>query len=156
MPSNDYTQIKFDTTGLEKIITGLKQNIALHVGVLGNNDSRSSGASNATIGAKHEFGIGLHKRSFLKEPLTIALPEEIDLAKNEISKEISLGDQDKAIKKIGVLCESIIQDAFDTGGFGRWEPLRPATIAKKGHDKILIETNQLRRSISSRIVKNDK
>lgn len=35
------------------------------------------------------------------------------------------------------------REAFATGGFGEWPALKPATIARKGSSKILVETGSL-------------
>jgi len=35
------------------------------------------------------------------------------------------------------------RDAFATNGFGEWAPLHPATIARKGSSRILVDTGSL-------------
>ena len=57
---------------------------------------------------------------------------------------------------LGLYAESFIKQAFSSGGFGRWAPNKPNTIAQKGSDKPLIDTAQLRRSITSDVVKKSE
>ena len=56
------------------------------------------------------------------------------------------------LESIGEACLDVIQDAFNTGGFGRWRKLQEATIKRKGSTTILQDTDQLRRSISYAVV----
>ena len=51
--------------------------------------------------------------------------------------------------KIGIIAEGVVQEAFSTRGFGKWAPNSEMTIAQKGSDSPLIDTAQLRKSISS-------
>ena len=47
---------------------------------------------------------------------------------------------------MGAVGESIVQDAFSTGGFGKWKPSR---MENKQTKQTLVETQQLRNSITS-------
>lgn len=48
----------------------------------------------------------------------------------------------------------VVQEAFDTGGFGQWEPDSPYTIAMKGSANPLLDTGELRRKITYEIEQN--
>lgn len=134
-------------------------------------------AGNAEIGVAHEFGLiggqlpqavrakaGLSKepaksgrslpeRSFLRMPVITQLPEAIKAqGKENWRKAILQKGVVFALKNLGILAEGVIQDAFKTGGFGTWAKLKPATIRRKKSDAILIDTAQLRQSITSRVV----
>jgi hypothetical protein len=153
-------RVKADFRKLEEVIKGLSEanKHIVKVGVLANKNARSDGDSNATIGVKHEFGDLSHnlpQRSFIAMPLNHKIGELIGDTKVLIKQNIDKGVEGTmaVLKGIGVLAEGIIQDAFKTGGFGSWRPLRPSTIAKKGSSTILIETQQLRNSITSAVVK---
>ena len=58
----------------------------------------------------------------------------------------------KHLKKGGIAGENLIDEAFDTGGFGTWPPISQNTAKKKGNDKILIETDQLHKSRVSKVI----
>lgn len=153
----------------------------VHIGVLGGNDARSGDESkgyvpgNAEIGAIHEFGvvggaspfkqpgisktpiknpsINLPERSFLRMPLITKLPEAImGQGREAWRKAIIQKGVVFALKNLGVLAESIVQDAFKTGGFGLWAKLKASTIRRKGSAAILIDTAELRQSVTSRVV----
>lgn len=146
-------KVKLDISNLKKIINSLSDNKKIRIGILGNKDSRDKG-SNATIGLKQEFGSFSEKipaRSFIRRPLQDNLGKELSpLFKNIMPSLEKLGIE-PVMKKIGIKAEEIIQNAFNTGGFGKWAPLSERTIKKKGHDKKLIDTVQLRRSITSEV-----
>ena len=48
-----------------------------------------------------------------------------------------------------------MQEAFETGGFGAWEPIKEATSSRKGSSQILIDSSQLRRSVISKVEKRN-
>lgn len=144
----------------------------VHVGVLGNKNARTgTGNTNAEIGLKHEFGSAsenIPRRSFLRMPLYSQLPKKLEtIAKSAWVAVILKKSMEQALKRLGVLAENAIQEAFATGGFGRWAPLSDYTLkmrhlkamSKKGKSKgkfgtaILIETAQLRKSITSAVIK---
>lgn len=146
-------ELKID--GLNKLVKALKANPPqVRVGILGNSDGRSgSFASNATIGAAHEFGTSrLPMRSFLRIPLTYYLEKELqnsgafteDAMKSVIAQKSLL----PWVEKMGIIAVGIVLDAFDTGGTGTWAPLMPATMARKKIKQILVETQQLRNSVT--------
>lgn len=114
--------------------------------------------TNVDIGAKHEFGSISEKipqRSFLRMPLDFKREELLEKIIKK-SNAILRGDTKLSFKIIGVMSETIIQEAFETRGFGQWKENAPMTIALKGSDMPLIDTGQLRRSVTSEVKsKND-
>lgn len=145
-----------------------------------NVDQSEQGITNPELGLIHEFGVvgGLVKhssrakdrksraswdqfknvvsipeRSFLRMPLIRELPDAIyKIGKDVWRKAIIEKGLITALKRLGILGEAVVQDAFDTGGFGQWAPLKPRTIKKKGSAAILIDTAQLRQGVTSRVV----
>ena len=148
MPSD--IVIKDDFTGLDKLEKNLKSQKLAMVGIFGNKNARDDYTTNVKVGMKHEFGSfseGLPRRSFLKDPLALKRKEFLKRARKIIDKDISDSvDSDQILEKIGVLGETIVQEAFETGGFGTWKP-----ISRSG--SILIDTGQLRSSITSKVEK---
>lgn len=57
----------------------------------------------------------------------------------------------KILIRLGIACENVIQDAFSSGGFGFWKFILPSTVRRKGSARELIDTGQLRRSITSKV-----
>lgn len=150
--------VRLDTTKLAELRLEMAKfkDLRVDVGVF---DSR-----NATIGHEHEYGRpsrNLPQRSFLRMPCFGALPEAIKATTNWRRTFIDKGAKGMLVT-LGRLGEKAIRLAFDsgsvamggfnTGGFELWRPLAPSTVQRKGHDTILIETGQLRQSISSRVV----
>ena len=150
----------FSLPNLEKLNKNLKKKYIAKVGILGSKASTQhgdSGQTNASIGAVHEFGSysdNIPRRSFLKDPFhekqTAIVNKVAQLIKaNKLENDFTL----KVFKLIGIYGESIVQEAFETGGFGKWQPLSQQTIDKKKSDSILIDTGELRRSITSTVDK---
>jgi hypothetical protein len=143
------SKIVFNLDGLEKLIKNSKDNKkVVKVGVLGNK-------RNASILATHEFGSitkRIPRRSVLKDTL-VYKEENLRNKITELTKDNLTNNNGLLIvlKKIGIFAEALIQEAFKTGGFGKWAPLSKKTIEKKKSNSILIDTAQLRRGITSKV-----
>lgn len=146
----------FKIDGLDKIIAALGKPPIARVGILGGS-IREDGKTNAQIGAAHEFGTTkLPERSFLRFPISERMRPELEasgLFTSEAIENIAAqGSLVPVVQKLAIVAEGIVADAFDTGGFGRWAPLAASTLEKKRVHQILVETQQLRNSITSEVV----
>lgn len=165
MIGNIDIKFKLDDENLKKALAELGKNISVKIGILGAdgskkimNDKKKIGKiTMATLGAIHEFGspkVNIPARSFIQMPLERKFKE--DLGKNvgfkNAVKELNI---DKMNQEAGESAVETIQSAFASGGFGQWAPLKPETIRRKGSDGILIDTGDLRRSISYEVM-NDQ
>ena len=155
MPSS--VNVKADLKGFDRLTKNIKSNLVVQVGIFADKNSRDDDNTNADIGARHEFGViseGIPRRSFLEDPLKMkrkTFLKQVDkIVKANIDKK---GGDRKTLKLIGIAAEAIIQEAFETEGFGAWENLSPKTISAKGSAAILIDTSQLRRAITSKVRK---
>ena len=153
MSSDDTVELK--TADLDKLIKSLKGNMPMvRVGILGDKNVRTSdkvGPSNAEVGASHEFGTTtVPIRSFLRVPIADNLQKYLDNSNafdsDALKKVIATGSITEWLKKIGILAESIVADGFDSGGFGKWQP---SDMTNKKNHQTLVETQQLRNSITS-------
>lgn len=148
------TELKIE--GLQKLLKALKGEIpGVRVGILGKHNHRSGkgNETNATIGAKHEYGAdGMPQRSFLRIPIAEHLQAYLDKSnafKPDILKRVvKEGNIIPWLEKIGITAEAVVSDAFDTGGFGKWTP---SNMKYKKVHQTLVETKQLRESISSEV-----
>lgn len=156
-------EIKLNLDGMGHLARLLKKAGATYikVGVLGSTAHRTKGKqNNAEIGFIQEFGRmenpRILARSFLRMPLKTHLRQEIEHSKtfNEqsIERAIADGNAKKMAKKLGILAEKIVLESFETSGDGKWAPNAPYTVAMKGSDKPLIDTGELRKSITSQVV----
>ena len=118
--------------------------------------SLGSELTNAEIGAIHEFGRNskprIPQRSFLWMPLKLYLQDYVNKKASVFNRYITLADHHKMYELLGITAENVVQAAFQSGGFGNWEDISEYTKQRKGSDKILIDTSQLRKSITSRVV----
>jgi hypothetical protein len=156
-----------DTFNIDNLFENIKLSKSWHckIGILsGSNNSRTDGKTNAEVGnyaEKMEMGDRSGKvprRSFLVDPLTIWGRESIEIFLKQNAANIMQGLlEEKGIKKLlnklGFYAKKVINDAFESSGFGNWQPLAKSTIKKKGNDKILVDTEQLKNAIEFRVEK---
>jgi phage gpG-like protein len=126
------------------------------VGIMGGNTKRRDGLSNADIGAVHEYGSvsrNIPARSFLRMPLFVKSANIINQVGKRALKWLIEGNKKQVLVDIGIACEGAIQDAFNSGGFGAWKSLKPSSVRGKiqHNPQPLVNTNQLRRSITSKV-----
>lgn len=108
-------------------------------------------AKEAVIGAAHEFGTStLPMRSFLRIPLMEGMKKKLEASnifqKDDVNEVIRLGTLDPWTEKVAEQAKAVIDNAFDTGGDGKWPPAKHAT----GHP-LLIDTGRLRGSIEVKV-----
>jgi phage gpG-like protein len=150
--------VTINLDGLNKLRDALSGSKVVKVGILADTNSRQSeegeDISNAELGVIHEFGSmsrNIPARSFLKMPLERPELKAFIMSK-KITDLVAEGKIETALTLIGLKAEEIIDKAFQTRGFGKWQPLKQATIRRKGSTAPLIDTRQLQRSITSEVV----
>ncbi len=154
--------VSVDTDTLERVRADFAEQgkKRVHVGILGGFDARTGGddgepIGNAQLGAVHEFGVvskNIPARSFLRMPVIAQLPAVLKATSRDhwhkvILKNGILG----ALGLLGGYALDAIHLSFETGGFGTWQRLKARTIKRKGSSAILIDTAQLRQSITAEI-----
>jgi hypothetical protein len=158
MPSQ--VKVTSNLEGLEKLQENMKTKLVAKLGIFADDNARSNGGlTNAEIGARHEFGViseGLPRRSFLRDPIELKRKELLKKADRIIKANVDKEDGDEKIfELIGVVGEAIVQEAFESGGYGTWQSLSQMTVDKKGSSQILIDSSQLRRAVISKVDKGE-
>ena len=145
-----------DSTVLKGLVKAFSdRNSHAKVGVLGAKNARKQkGKTNAEIGVKHEFGLeGLPIRSFLRMPLTTKFEQYLKQSnlfrKEKFKKIVDDKSLEEYIRGLGVVGEKTVVGAFESGGFGQWQP---SNMERKKVHKTLVESQQLRNSITSEVV----
>lgn len=154
------SKITFNLEGMDDLRKQIGDNYVARVGILGEKASRSdtdSGLNNAEIGFIQMFGSvtnNIPPRDFLMLPLQHEKKEFVKAVSGPTIQAALAGKNYKKIfQLLGLKAEEFIQRAFETGGFGQWPANSPRTIAAKGSARPLIDTGQLRRAITSEVVK---
>lgn len=148
------TTSTFNMDGLKGILKALEGKASIgRVGILGSSSRADGKATNALIGAVHEFGTStVPMRSFLRMPLTERLAKTLQasgaFSESALNDVIKQGSMKPWVEKMSIEAVGVVLDAFDTGGFGRWQALSPATLEQKKVKMVLVETQQLRNSIT--------
>lgn len=168
------TKISFNLDGLEDIKKQVGNTYRTRVGIIGNKAAqnhllenrgykenrthKTSTISNSELGLIQMFGSitnGIPPRDFLLMPLITKHREIIQaFGSGSIRDAFARGDYKKMFVLLGIKAEEIVQNAFETGGFGQWAPNETATINRKGSSSPLIDTGQLRRAVTSDVVSN--
>ena len=148
----------FNMKEIEKVIKTLKDNnVKVRIGIVGesqrNEEETGDAPTNATISLWAEMGTeNSPARSWLRMPLAEKLFDNLknsgffnDKTFRKVVKERSFV---KFGKKMGVVAEETIQQAFDTDGFGKWPK---SDMSNKKVQQTLVETQQLRRAVTSEV-----
>lgn len=168
-----------DLTGMNALMRAVNQRLVTRVGILGDRsrlkqmegESKTafskrlkihSGGSgdvsqtNASIGLAHEKGVAsrnLPRRSWLEVPLQDHLPEHFAKIGAEMMKKIVEENREQDYEELGIVAEQIIQQGFETGGYGKWPDIKEETKTRKGSSAILIDSGQLRKSITHDVIR---
>jgi hypothetical protein len=147
------SNIKIDVSGLKKLDNFLSNQKQAHLGIFQAEDARDDKNSNVAIGAKHEFGSfseNIPQRSWLRMPVKVKAKDIAGNAAIAIKNNLTNPKgADIVANSIGAAGLGVIQEAFDTKGFGQWKANRPATVrAKGGKNTPLIDTAEFRQSIT--------
>lgn len=155
--ANDKTEIKFDKKGLEELERMLKNQYYLRIGIIGSKaqgqHDKDSGLTNAELGSIHEQPDGkgkkMPRRSFLEDSLKLKLNFNDEQFK-EMRKSLfnKVFDKQKPIEflnELGVKCLQIIEEGFETNGFGLWKPVAKQ---KERDDEVLDNLGKLSRKAS--------
>lgn len=170
------SSFRSDLTGLNDVVKALSERRVVKVGVFGNKSNRKAGGAltNAELGMIHELGSysrNIPARSFLRMPLHFQTERILKEAAVGAEKAVAEGKMELVLKRLGTACENAIQRAFATSGFGTWAAQSYKTLLAKTkgslavrrqkaaeviyergqYAKPLIDTGQLRRSISSKV-----
>lgn len=154
MKINDLTELKKITKQIKELTTKeIKIGISADVGTYTNKDG-SVGPKIVEVGRWHEYGLGDNpRRSFLREPM---IQKQATIQKHIKEGWVNiLSGKSTAIKelgKLGIVGQEISKGAFATGGYGKWEKLKPQTVKRKGSSEILIDKSKLVNSIHNWIV----
>ena len=101
------------------------------------------------VGAQHEYGAGVPRRSFLRTPFA-AKKDDIDKAiAKQFEDVFKRGKKaEQALGLVGTVAVNIVKGAFITGGYGEWPDITDATKAAKGSTRILVDNKILSGSIT--------
>lgn len=150
--SDGQSQITGDFSRLEKLIKNLKSDAYVNIGIF-KEAKTSDGMPVAEYGMYNEFGSLSRKdrppkRSFIRMPLEQKGDKVADYVEKKAKAHMEAGDVKAIFEDIGIAGESVIQEAFDTRGFGSWKENADSTIERKGSDAPLIDEGLLRRSVT--------
>ena len=140
---------------LAKITKNIKiaKNTAIKIGVASDVGQYANGESILDVAQKHEYGLGVARRSFIRAPMIKETPK-IQKALKQGFLSIQKGGSTIAnLNKLGIIAQNISKNAFKTQGYGEWQDISESTKKAKGSSKILFDTGRLVQSIKYWTVK---
>ena len=157
--------VKLTDKGMAKSVAAMfgKRAAYVKVGVFGDKgaEQAAKGALDmAALAAVHEFGLGNNpERSFLRsyidanevklrKMLLVLMEKEIGRAVKS-GRPITDSDRKRVLEKLGLVMVAGIQERIANGEIT--PPLTEQTIARKGSSTPLVDTGQLRSSISHEV-----
>jgi hypothetical protein len=107
------------------------------------------GQTVAQVGAQHEYGAGVPRRSFLRTPFTAKQDDLTAAIAKQFEDVFQRGKKaEQALGLIGTVAVNISKGAFTSRGYGEWPDISAATKEDKGSSQVLIDTGTLRNSIT--------
>ena len=147
-------EVKVNSTngkGIKDLLKRLEKEGSVDVGILaGEGKHEDSELTVAQVGFFHEFGTVLvPERSFIRATITGKAKEIKKVAAAQYKKVLN-GDitNEKGLGILGALTAGLIQETFTSNN---WVPNSEATQRLKGSSTPLIDTGQLRQSISFKV-----
>jgi len=114
-------------------------------------DTHDGSGTVIQIAAAHEFGVGVPRRSWLRDTFDKER-SELNRYMKVIGEKIAAGGNTKRLlDRLGAKFTADIQKLGMTskaGPSGDWEPLAEETKARKGSDTMLLDTGVLRASVT--------
>lgn len=164
-------RVRLDTTNCDKLQKQLGRHLFVRIGILGKHALREGdAASNADLGAVHEFGSALRNipaRSWLRMPLMVKLPGIFKSVGQRLINQMTLDNIKTLYQELGARAQKAIDQAFATSGFGFWKPnklpyaklrkgkikmstyKKASTKEKKEFSRPLIDTGEFRKAVDS-------
>ena len=112
-------------------------------------DGKHSKYTVAQIAAVHEFGApaaGIPERPFMRTALQVGRQKFIQLNRQNLLAMVRGGmTAEQALGQLGAMAQGEVQREIAQGTFA---PLKTETIKRKGSDRPLIDTGQMRQSVT--------
>ena len=99
---------------------------------------------------------GVPARSFIRMPLALFLPkaiEEVKILEDDVGNDKI--NYEAIANALGEASVEVIQEAFDTQGFGNWLPHQSKEYAENNDNPVLDKTGALRNSIGYEIIERE-
>lgn len=139
--------------GIKALLKRLSDPGTVEVGILtGTGQHEDSDLTTAEVGFYHEFGtVKTPERSFIRSTINGKSKEIKKVARLEYKKVIAgKTTNEKGLGILGAFTAGLIQETFTDNN---WAPNSESTIESKGSSTPLIDTGQLRQSISYKVNK---
>ncbi len=134
------------------------EGIFVVVGIRGGS-ARRDGTDNVLIGSVHEFGapsVGVPQRSFIRSTIDERRQQIADVQQKALRR---MTDGKLTAMQASEITGQWVENAIKkkiTDGDPSWRALLPATIARKGSSKALLDTTQMRSAVTHAVIRGRK
>lgn len=138
-----------DMSGLETVYSACNELAKkVHAGVLDNPDAAMKAARNE-LGMPTDDGNYVPPRSTIRNSI-----ENVDVFSPAAEKlnEFTPDNAKQAVKEVGESAVMAIEDSFANKGYGTWADNAPWTVREKGRNEPMVDTGELKNSISYEVV----
>ena len=133
--------------GVKALIKRLRNPGTVEVGIIDAGTHQDSEETVASIGFQHEFGApGIPERSFLRSTLHSSRKDILTLNKKLLKNIVNMSM--KVPQALGILGNFVADEVSQKIVAIRQPPNSPATILAKGSSNPLVDTGQLKNSIT--------
>lgn len=137
---------------IDQLLAALRDAPVVAVGIQGSHAAApkaGEGLTTADVAAINEFGMGVPERPFMRQTFEQRRGDLQKLGRG-LGKRILDGQMDveRALKVVGVAAVGYVRATIDSGVP---PPNAPSTIKQKGSSKQLIDTGQLKGSITAEV-----
>lgn len=143
------TKTRDNSPQVEAVLSRADQ-LGVYVGFLAGRHGKGP-ITNAQLGYIHEHGApaaNIPARPFLRPSVEDNHDALVKVLENGLKRALQTmrpGDVDVAYERTGLVAVGFVQNYMSTG---RFTPLKPATIRRKKSSQPLIDTGQLRQSVT--------
>ena len=130
-------------------LSGVLPEVTIGIHEAQGNERPDGGATVAEYATYNEFGMGVPERSFLRAPLAKNQDVYAEAIVEGVIQLVTKGEP--LARSLGLVGEAAASDCREAIRAGIDPPNAPATIARKGSSKPLVDTGRLRQSITYQV-----
>ncbi len=134
--------------GADALLRRMRQKATVKVGVIGPEAAEATitGDTVVDIATIHQFGLGVDQRPFITQPVD-RNENQIKKGLRRVGEKVVKGDMplEQALDRVGLFIQGLMQDAISNR---EYKENAPSTKKRKGSSTPLVNTGQLRSSIT--------
>jgi phage gpG-like protein len=136
--------------GAQALLRRVRHPVTVRVGIFGSEAAKDHGGlTNVEVASFHEFGLGVPPRPFISQPID-RNEEDLKRRLRKAGELVIKGTHttEQALELFGIHVTDLMKDAISNR---EYQANAPATVQRKGSSTPLVNTGQLRNSITHEV-----